>query len=55
LLLNIQNQLNLEREGTTESQQFMSAHKLVPRHLSHKTSARMAKALSFHNMRDFLY
>jgi len=28
----------------------MFAHKLVPRHPSHWTSAQMAKALSFHNL-----
>jgi hypothetical protein len=48
LLLNLQNQLNLEREETKKSQQFMSAHKLAPHHPSHQTLARMAKALSFH-------
>jgi len=50
LLLDLQNQLNVEREGTTRvnTQQVMSAYSLVPRHPSHWTLARMAKSLSFH-------
>jgi hypothetical protein len=40
----LQNQLNLEREGTTGRFTIY----VVPRHPSHRVSSRMAKSLSFH-------
>ena len=50
LLLNLQHQLKLEREGT-KSHQFMFAHKLVPRPPRHWALAQTAKTLSFHIFR----
>jgi hypothetical protein len=54
LVAHLQNQLSVEREGTTKSQQVMSAHSLVPRHLLHRTFFWMAKSLSFHTTMEFI-
>jgi hypothetical protein len=42
---NLQNQLNLEREGTKKESSIKFAHKLAPHYVRHWALARMAKTL----------
>jgi hypothetical protein len=56
LLLNLQNKLDIKEKGQRRwSHQFMSAHKSVPHLSSQCALAHMAKTLSFHNVRLFVF